>query len=318
MIGNVRYAIKEISKNWDDRGWWRQRFIARVIGPTLKHIHRADPINYMSHDWDNLIILDACRADMFEETFNITDFAEYEKVVSPGASSPEWMKSTFQGKSFPDTIYVSGNPWISKIAPDSFHEIVNVWTQEYDVDIKELEVGVTLDDVNTEGRGTSRAKHVTDAAIEAHKRYPHKRIIVHYFQPHAPTCGNSDGSLKKEIDHSLHPGGIRDGEATKDETWEAYKENLQYAFHHARNVEEEIGGKTVYTADHGELFGDILTPYPVRGYAHPTGVHHPQLLTVPWAVSKDERRDIIEGETVNRSVPETDVNKRLRDLGYTT
>ena len=71
MIREIKYAAEEIFENWADRGWWRQRFIARVIGPTLKQIHRPESVDYMSRDWDNLIILDACRADMFEEVFGL-------------------------------------------------------------------------------------------------------------------------------------------------------------------------------------------------------------------------------------------------------
>lgn len=318
MIRKARYAMEEIFKHWDDSGWWRQRLIARGIGPTLKHLHNQNTVDYMSRDWDNLMILDACRADMFEETFDTSNFDEYERVVSPGASSPEWMSETFGNKEFADTVYITGNPWISKVAPDSFHDIINVWVDNYGVPEDEIQDSITLGDVETTDRPTCHPQDVNKAAEEAFKKYPNKRLIIHYFQPHGPVCGWSDGTPRQEIDDSLHPGGIQEGQSTKKEVWEAYKENLGYAFHYADELDRKIGGKTVFTADHGELFGDKLSPFPVRGYAHPSGVHHPKLLTVPWAVRGGTRRKITAGETADKSVPETEVNERLRDLGYKT
>ncbi len=313
----VRYALEQIRKHWRDPGWWHTRFVSRVAGPAIGKIHRQSGINYMDQDWDNLLILDACRADMFEDTIGIDQFDKYERVVSPGSSSPEWMEATFTGRKFPDTVYLSGNPWIAKTASDNFHDLVNIWVDDFDVDESELKSNIVLGEVDSAENGTVHPDRVNEVARQMHEQYPNKRLIVHYFQPHAPVCGNADGTRREEIDDDLHPGAIREGKVTREEVWEAYEENLQYVYHYATQLAEELSGRSIFTADHGELFGEWLCPFPIRGYMHPSRVRHPDLVTVPWAVSEHgQRRRVETGSVTSVETDEEVVDERLRGLGY--
>lgn len=311
------YAINQIKKHWNDPGWWHTRFVSRVAGPVLGELYRQKGINYMDEDWDNLIILDACRADMFEETIGTDPFDKYRRVTSVGSSSPEWMENTFSGREFPDTVYLSGNPWIAKTASSNFHDLINIWVDEFGVDKSELEENIVLGEVESADDGTVHPDAVNRAARQVHEKYPNKRLIIHYFQPHAPVCGNADGTPREEINHDLHPGAIRESKVSRDQVWQAYVENLQYVYHHASSLAEELGGRSVFTADHGELFGEWMLPFPIRGYMHPSGVRHPKLTTVPWAVKEHgPRRDVEVGSVSSVETDSETVDSRLRDLGY--
>lgn len=317
MIDKIKYTLEELATNYDDRDWWHQRLESRVAGPLLGLIHGTDGVNVMEENWDNLLILDAARADMFESVLGTSQFDNFDTKQSVGCASPEWMENTFKEKEFPDTVFVSGNPWISKIAPDSFHHISNLWTEEFGVSERELREADLLRDVDLDSE-TVLAEDLTDAALKIQDDYPNKRIIVHYFQPHAPCVGLSDGSLKDEVDHDVHPGtAMKNGIVKKRTVWNAYEENLGYGFHHANRFAEQVGGKSVFTADHGELFGEWLWPLPLRGYAHPVGVWHPKLTTVPWAEKTvGSRRKITDGRIESHSANEEQIDDHLRDLGY--
>lgn len=318
MFETIKYAIDEIRKNGDNAYWWRQRFTSRIAGPLLGKLHGNAGENFMEKDWDNLLILDACRADLFEESIDISQFDKYEPVHSVGSSSPDWMRQTFEGETYPDTVYVTANPWISKIAPHSFHDVINLWITEHDATREDLSnVGVfeeaVLSDVPTIYPDT-----LSDAARRFHEEYPNKRLIVHYFQPHAPCVGNADGTRKETIREDVHPGDdLKDGNVTREEVWQEYKNNLLYAFQYAEELAHDLGGKSVFTADHGELFGEWLWPFPLRGYAHPDGVRHPKLTEVPWAVKTvGNRREIEAGELEMHEADEDAIDERLRNLGY--
>lgn len=73
----------------------------------------------MEQDWDTLIVLDACRHDLFETVVDIDQFDEYRHVVSLGGATPKWTRRNFAEETFSDTVYVASDPYTSKIAPNS-------------------------------------------------------------------------------------------------------------------------------------------------------------------------------------------------------
>lgn len=62
----------------------------------------------MQADWDTLVILDACRYDMFEE-INETE-GELEHRYSRGSCTPDFIRENFPEGEFHDTVYVTANP----------------------------------------------------------------------------------------------------------------------------------------------------------------------------------------------------------------
>jgi len=311
-------AVGDVVANLDDRYWWRERFQDRVVAPVLNGVHGTEGVDVVDEDWDNLLVLDACRADMFEAVADVGSFEEYRRVRSAGSSSPDWIAANFAGRSLGDVVYVTANPWVAREAPASFRELVDVWSETAAPDLGTD--ALESQDLATSPTTTVTATELNDAVRSAFERHPNKRFVVHYFQPHAPCIGRRDGSLKSdaELDLRLHPGEpLSAGRIDRDAVWSAYEENLGYVLEHARQLAAELGGKTVFTADHGELFGERLWPFPLRGYAHPQGLHHPALVTVPWAEqTAGERREITEGETSATETGEAAVTDRLEDLGY--
>lgn len=317
MIDKLSYIFDEVRKNYDDSYWWHMRFENRVVGPVQQRVYGNDGIDVMEEDWDSLLVIDACRADIFEDTVDLTQFDDYRVVTSKASATPEWMERTFEGRKFGDTAYVSANPWVSKIAPDSFNQIYNIWLDEHDIlqtEIAEVEV---LEELGFDFGATITADKVDAKALQAAEERPNKRLIAHYFQPHAPYVGNPDGT-EKENAETIHPGEpLKRGETTKEEVWRAYRENLEYVMEHALEVAHELPGKTVITSDHGELFGERLWPFPIRGYAHPRALRLPAITRVPWAViDSGDRPEIIDDGIQATNVDRTEVNERLRDLGY--
>jgi hypothetical protein len=96
----------------------------------------------------------------------------------------------------------------------------------------------------------------------------------------------------------------------------AYAETLAVVIDEAEQLVEAFDGKTVISADHGEMLGERAWPVPVKYYGHIPGVYTDELVTVPWhACEFDERRTIEAEPPVERTVS-VDVDEQLRNLGY--
>jgi len=131
--------------------------------------------NVMLEDWDFLIVLDACRYDYFSEIYRNLFDGRLEKRISLGCSTIEWLKRSFPDY-YPDVIYVSGNPYVnSKVAiagfnaKEHFYKVVDVWDFGWDETI-----------------GTVPPEEINKAVLKFYLKYPKKRFIIHYMQPHAP------------------------------------------------------------------------------------------------------------------------------------
>lgn len=306
-------GIKKLLK--EGKNFTRTQIEESIFVPMINHLY-SDGVDMAEEDWDHMLILDACRADMFEEVVGeVGD--KYRRRRSNASATPEWIERTFADKSMGDVVYVSANPWVSRQAPDSFHNIINLWVELYDLTHDDLANAGNLGDFDFEYGTTISAREVTDKAIDVAREYSNKRIVVHYFQPHAPCIGYADGS-ERERPSELHPKAneFLDGKVSKQEVWDVYSENAAYAWCHAKRYLEAVSGEKVVTADHGELFGEILWPFPMRRYAHPMNLHHPNLTTVPWARFEDERREITSDGCNSILVDEEIINTRLRQLGY--
>jgi hypothetical protein len=125
----------------------------------------------MNEDWDNLLILDACRYDMFTDRIDLE--GTLESRISMGSTSEEFMERNFVGEQFHDTVYVNANPYIPKLGldDDTFHAVVDC-LDDWDIELE-----------------TVPPEPVARAARNAHERYSDKRLIIHFMQPHAPFIG---------------------------------------------------------------------------------------------------------------------------------
>ncbi|MDB2253510.1 hypothetical protein PM033_17455 [Halorubrum ezzemoulense] len=273
-------------------------------------------IDVFDEDWDTLVVLDACRYDMFKEVNHIEGSLTAKE--SKASSTPEWLRANVHGRNLRDTVYLTANPQLERNRENwdvDFYEVINVW----------------LDEGWDEETGTVLADTMTEAAITAHKQFPQKRIVVHYMQPHYPFV-QSDTAFDKE-----HLASIESGEdeatgqnvwaqkftgeldQTRSELWDVYTANLEYVLKHVEDLLTEIPGKTVITSDHGNYVGEHASPIPIREYGHPRGLYDEPVTRIPWLeVIQGGRREIQTGVTseMNEEVDTDRVTERLKDLGY--
>lgn len=288
------------------------RYIPIEVNNLVFWLNHETGIHVMDEDWDNLLILDGCRYDMFAECIDIN--GSLESRISLGSSSEEFLEQNFFDREFHDTVYINANPYIPKLGLDdgTFHAVIDC-LGEWDAVLE-----------------TVRPDTVADAARRAHGRYPDKRLIVHFMQPHAPFIGERGRALigggwttdpeveEKEqgIWHHLRHDQV---DIDINEFWAAYKENLDIALDEAEKLLETLNGKSVITADHGNLVGERLSPIPTRPkYGHPYGVHTEELLKVPWFVieSGNRRETSPEPPVSRKGISDDEVEERLTALGY--
>lgn len=310
---SVSYAYNEIRQNWNDVDWWSNRVQARINGPIQRRFGDRG-IDIVGADWDALVVLDACRYDLFEEIADLDRFDEYRRVRSPGSATNEWTERAFTATGpHGDIVYVTGNPMTSRHAAQSFHRLVEVWTDAFD-----------------ESLGSVPAEVVTEAAIKARETYPNKRLVVHYVQPHYPFVrdpglqftdwGGTDTIRNENADARARDvwQALRLGLVDRETVWAGYRRNLEYVLDRIDPLLSALEGRTVVTSDHGNLLGERGSPIPVRLYGHPEGCRHRDLVTVPWAVLQGENRPEIDSEAAE-STTDADsdaVSDRLTALGY--
>ena len=283
-----------------------QRYIIYHIWfPILKYRFerpRAGRFYVMQQDWDNLIILDACRWDTFEEHTRFE--GKLSKIISIGNESWSFQKANFSDKNLHDTVYVTANPFSTKIADNVFFRLISL-----------------LGEWN-EDAGTVLPQSVTDAALNAHRMYPNKRLIVHYMQPHAPHVGNYELGFNQRGWHSMTEEkdgihlweAVRRGYITHEDLRTSYLENLRFVESEVETLITKLPGKTVISADHGENLGERVLG--LRFYGH--GQHTPECRFVPWLeLDYESRREVIASEPVIDVRPgDSTIDRRLRDLGY--
>lgn len=245
---------------------------------SLEKIDEDDIEPIDSKEWDNLIILDACRHDIYEEVTG----REVESRISLGSTSSEFVQGNFSEGDWEDTVVITGNPFYrdgldgdwkgfnaltGRKSDDVFHTVFPCYEKDWD---KELE--------------TVHPSSIVEKVKLAEKLFPEKRKIIHFMQPHSPYI---DSSLDEERGFDLM--GRRENEGTKtalqlaekgelnqEEIISAYKQNLDMVLEHAEECLEVLDGISVITADHGELLGE-------RGfYGHPDGLKTKELRQVPW------------------------------------
>ena len=227
-------------------------------------------IDVMNEDWDNLLILDACRADYFKSQNEFNEPAK--SVVSPGKMSWEFMKKAFRGEQFHDTIYITSNPFATRLPEDTFFK------SEYLIDEWDDEIG------------TIYPEDIVSAGLEAHREYPNKCLIFHFMQPHRPYLGPTAETLRERVDLKGYRnegdglqiwGAVKEGKVTIEEVRRAYSESLDIVLDVVEEFLERIDGKSVITADHGEMLGERVLPFTSRVWGHSEGFSTPTLREVP-------------------------------------
>ena len=277
----------------------------------------------LDEDWDNLIILDACRYDYFKKVYKKFLEGKLEKRWSRGSSTASWCCKTFTD--YLDVFYFSSNPfinsrnirlkelvskgeekwWIKKRIKgfdfnwnptNHFKKVLDIWHNCWD---KETNT-VLPEDVNK---------------IVLKSRHKNKRKIIHYLQPHQPYLSIKRSNLNKKPKKSRSNKAKKITKKTRfylgpliksvnrKKQWKIkkyfgigslnmmqnlvvnnkidtlktlYSENLKIVLRNVSSLVNNLDGKTIVTADHGEAFGEN------GEWAHEYGSVSPVLRTVPW------------------------------------
>lgn len=283
--------------------------ILTQVSPISNKLLGRDDLFVTERDWDNLIILDACRYDIFKK-YNILS-GELNSAWSKASNTAEFVRKTFLNKKFPDIVCVTSTPkYYKPNVEDSFYDIIHVWKDDWDPEYRTV-----LPDV--------MSKYVLDAQ----NKYPNKRILAHYIPPHQPFIGEtglnmphmvqfSGDTIQMDIDQPKIWEAIRTGLYNADDVWKAYTENLEIILPEIQNILDELNGKTVVTSDHGNVFGR-LPEFGIIG--HPPYCHIKPLIKVPWLTfDSGRRKKIKKGQLGNnkKSISASKVEGRLSDLGY--
>jgi hypothetical protein len=275
----------------------------------------AEPINALTEDWDNLLILDACRYDVFADLSDLP--GELTPRFSPASGTMEWLQKTIDGHEYHDTVYVTANPRVNRYE-EHFFEVVPAWRSHWDDDLK-----------------VTPPEAVADLTRRAIDEYPDKRVVGHFMQPHIPFIGEfgrseigiHDGTTKgvnqalgNDYTANVEPYVLlREGKLDSDAIRKAYRENLQIVLSVLDSLFGDLHGKTVVTSDHGEMFGEVGWPIPRRRYGHPYHTAARKLHEVPWLTYHNgPRREVTAGTPgqIGEGIDEEEIQERLEHLGY--
>ncbi len=263
-------------------------------------------VDIVKEPWDFLVILDTCRYDIFKQVYR--DFfkcGKLKRALSPANHTREWLIKCFPDK-YEDIVYISGNPNInSKIvmksggkvfsAKEHFFKIIDVWNYGWDESI-----------------GQVPPKQINKAFHKYYLKYPNKRFILHYQQPHFPwiSIGGEPKSfqdkykkiynnavkrikkrhiIKEIIPHvfwwKLHEILKTPPESNREKHYrlygrkgmiDAYTKDLELGLKHVKFLTDYIDGYWLITADHGEQLGELGI------YAHPPYGRLKKQYEVPW------------------------------------
>lgn len=287
---------------------WRQTFF---LQPQLSELN-----TFRSQSEFLLVILDACRFDIFKELFPEYFEGDLKAVQSVGYDTFQYAQRAWGNDH--EVTYISGaTPINSKNAgyanedlerlyqgytpSDHISNIVDAWAYGWDTSI-----------------GTCPPEAVTEMALKNQS----DKMVVHYFQPHAPYIGDeSEYGYTETKDARPFDGKppdsliwerVQNGDICDERLRELYTSNLDRVLPEVCYLIEQLDFENVVvTSDHGEALGEFGM------YAHHR-YPHPYVRTVPWATidgvvleSSEDRRtaqlhDRERGELL----------ERLKGLGY--
>lgn len=297
-----------------------------------EHGHGCD---IMSRDWDNLLILDACRFDIFKQINSIPGDLDF--VISKGSHSREFYRKNFQDRLYNDTVAVSANPYTPTMAQNSFFDLQTTFgeartaEEKSRVDTIETDDGHTMEATHVDNVDPGRLNELAMGSLEQH---PNKRLIVHYMQPHDPYLGETAADIRDSFGEDGYrfrywadadsvsdddPNGLMalatDGQIAPEQMKNVYKENLRIVLRYIEELLSKVGGKSVITSDHGELLGERVGS---KRFFHYNEMYVEELRKVPWLVvdSTDRRKVTAETPVSEDTVDKADIDEHLELLGY--
>lgn len=282
------------------------------------------------HDWDLLVLLDACRVDALRTVapeFDWLPAQGIDAVWSLGSGSHEWLGRTFTDKHrsvIKRTAYTTPNGFAKVAFVDGVYPpqhpvpiglIANKPVSASDFGLLDFAWNVGW---NTDF-DTVPPRYMTDRGIEIGRTGEFDRLIVHYYQPHAPYLSAALEEDRQPTEAELNPYDVRRRrDLSRQSMWSMYLDNLRYVLEETELLLENVTApKAIITADHGEMLGEFGV------FSHPEGLPHPNLRRVPWVevTGRDtgshepDRANVVDiGTTGDKG--EVGVEEQLEALGY--
>lgn len=268
------YRFKLYPQIQDYRGSTRLLFMIRHL--LLRRLDRPaeECIEISDLDWRNLIILDGCRHDSFQEV--IEEDSDFR--ISCGSSSSEFIEKNFSDNDFSDTVLIGGNPFLH---PPIFEDLTGHTPKEVFAEIFH-----TYQDDWDDTSGTIMPDKLVRDAKTAEKLFPEKKKIVWFMQPHFPFVnydfeeetagvnpylGENPDNTEKFVWRKAEKGCLE-----KKNVIEGYRSNIEFVIPYGKEIAEELKGKTVLTSDHGNLLGESGL------FGHPDNCSAIPVRKVPW------------------------------------
>ena len=223
-------------------------------------------------DWKNMIILDACRYDFFKKTINID--GKLKKIFSVATHTKTFCLKTFTKEKYDDIVCISTNPYVDREIGDKFHAIIPVWKTAWSAKYT-----------------TVLPKDVIPFVLNATIKYPHKRLLIWFVQPHYPYLyykrygspfgiimgGRSKNFFKEfKLFSWAH--------LSQKELKRRYMKNLIIVLNTCKTLLNILHGKTIISSDHGESLGDFFPFTPIRIYGHYIEIQNPKMYIVPYFI----------------------------------
>lgn len=288
----------------------------KLTSPVLQYIQNSpDGIDVMEEEWDNLLLLDACSYPYFKEVNTLP--GRLESRISKGSTTPEFLSNNFQGEEHYDTIYISANAVVGSMVDElEFFKIIGLWENTY------LKDGIGY---------LVHPETVVDKAKAVANNHPHKRLIIHFLQPHAPFVVK-DGEILADAKYRYYDAMWR-GDIEQEEIVSLYMENLKFVLGFVEDLIDTLEGRSVVSADHGELLGDEIPGiykllhfyWPIwqwsnYRFGHYRGIRVPELIRVPWLVARGgSKKEVIDGgepADVQFELDDQQLHRHLKALGY--
>ena len=199
-------------------------------------------------DWNLMIVLDACRWDVFRDVVG-----DCEVVWSPASATREWCGK--MRKKLGGCVVINANPEVSEyLRPE--------------VDVRVWKFGWIEDGV----MGTVDPEVMVNVVNGLRVR-PRRKVIAWFMQPHSPYW--KDRMLMHQT-YVVKGGRMLRIEDEVEELREAYRRNLEWVIGVLREKLEWKRWKVVVTADHGECLGEN------GKFGHWCGSEESNLRMVPW------------------------------------
>jgi len=246
--------------------------LTHIINKTYAIRHQHDLLNkILDEDKFLLIILDACRYDIFVYVYKRFFKGYLIPVRSYGAFLPRWVPKLFKDPRWHGTRIFRAKLYIKP------HDLsIKNLIKRKDIEIFEIEP--------PRGELTVHPRVLVDFVLKIGLK---GKDVVWFMQPHYPWLAHPDLSrrvLKEVMLYEFLPGTLAmkslNKKISRREIIKAYAANLIITLREVRRLieiyRETFDGIIVITSDHGEMLGDYGL------YFHHPSYNLPQLIVVPW------------------------------------